>query len=200
MLSFFSDSFRYISGELTEGCSKKQTFLIYNSGFWWSLRDLAHMSTKLPAQQKAMELAQVPSGQLPKPWELGKWGGCDSQQQAGSSLTAVMKEENYGSQQKLVLIVWPQLKSGFCFIFIWEVKTTISRYQHFSGLPCRKEGAQFLQSVVAAQLCQTFAKFQHLLYLLPLPSVRFRIFQLWLTTLVIPIRETETSLILWLAL
>lgn len=52
-----------------------------------------------------MELAKVPSGQVLKPWELGKCGGCDSQQQAGSSLTAVMKEENYGNQQKLVLIV-----------------------------------------------------------------------------------------------
>lgn len=55
----FTATFMYVSTELAEGCSEKQTSPIYSLGFWRSLRDLAHMNTKLPAQWKAKKSAKV---------------------------------------------------------------------------------------------------------------------------------------------
>lgn len=63
----FTATFMYVSTELAEGCSEKQTFPIYCLGFWRSLRDLAHMNTKLPAQRSQ------PRYNLADSWSLGIW-------------------------------------------------------------------------------------------------------------------------------
>lgn len=79
--------------------------------------------------------------------------------------------------RKLVLIAGPQETSGSCLFVMSKLRS-----QGIHGFqPCCAEGAQFVLRFVATQLCQTLAKFQHLLYPFSLPSVRFTLSPFWLT-------------------
>lgn len=62
-------------------------------------------------------------------------------------------------------------------VFFLSGKSKLRSHGISISQPCCAEGAQFIQSFVAAQLYQTFAKFQHLLYPSSPPLVTFRISQ-----------------------
>lgn len=107
-----------------------------------------------------LELAKASRGQLLMLWELGtQQGGCASQQQAGNSLVAVMKE-NQRNQQKAGPDCWAM--RNIWILFIWGVKAKISEHQWFSALLCRR--SPVCSRFIATQLCHTFEKLHHLLY------------------------------------
>lgn len=110
-------------------------------------------------------------------WSFGSWEDNEQSVLARGKLAILWWKRTREINRKLVLIAGPQETSGSSL----SGKSKL-RSQGISGSqPCCAEGAQFVQRFVATQLCQTFAKFQHLLYPFSLPLVRFTLSPFWFT-------------------
>lgn len=144
------------------------------AGFLKKPRGFSSWSIKLPALWKVLELAKVSCGQLLMLWELGtQQGGCASQQQAGNSLMAVMKE-NQRINRKLVLTAGPRETSGSCLS-----GKSKQRSQSINGFqPCYAEGAQFVQGLLQHN-CVKLLKSFSIFFTLSLHLVGFTLSPFW---------------------